>query len=184
MGTTDATELDSAVQQTLPHDPRHWRRVPESPYGRGEGQEQIRTICLRSRPQDVVGKRSAGLLDERGQPVTLALRAPDKDFAGSPVDILELKSAQLAVANARRGEQKKDGPIANVDRRCRADRINGAANFCPGKPRRQMGQPPVGRSWNDGRKIPLVMIRPMQKAEKRSYVGRRRCPSAGGRGER
>ena len=63
MGTTDATELDPAAPQTLPHDPRHWRCVLEWPYGRGEGQEQIRTIYLRSRPQDVVGKRSAGLLE-------------------------------------------------------------------------------------------------------------------------
>ena len=49
----------------------------------------MRTIDLWSRSQDVVSKRSAGLLDKRGQPVTLALRAPDKDFAGSPVDIPE-----------------------------------------------------------------------------------------------
>jgi len=57
---------------------------------------------------------------------------PDEDFASSPVDILEPKSAQLAVANACRGEQEKDGPIANVDRRCPADRIDGTANLCPG----------------------------------------------------
>jgi len=104
MGATNATKLDPAAPQTLPHDPRHGRSVLERPYGRGEGQEQIRTIYLRSRPQDVVGKRSAGLLDERGQPVTLALRAADKDFAGSPVDIPKLKSTQLSVANACRGE--------------------------------------------------------------------------------
>ena len=46
-----------------------------------------------------------------------------------------------------------------------------------------MGQPPVGRSWNYARKIPLVMICPMQKAEKRSDVRRRRGARAGGRGE-
>src|SRR5262245_48084951 len=184
MGTTDATELDPAAPQTLPHDPRHRRCVPEWPYRRGEGQEQICTIYLRSRPQDVVGKRSPGLLKKRGHSIALALRVPDKDFAGSPVDILELKSAQLAVANACRGEQQKDGPIANVDRRCRADRIDGAANLCPGKPRRQMGQPPVRCSWNDERKISMMMTGPMHKAEKRSDMRRRGCARAGGRGER
>lgn len=51
------------------------------------------TIDLRSSPQDVVGERGAGLLDERGHSVTLALDAPDKNLASSPVDIPELKSA-------------------------------------------------------------------------------------------
>jgi hypothetical protein len=93
---------------------------------------QIRTIDLRSRRQDVVGKRSAGLLEKRGHSVALTLRVPDEDFAGPPVDILEPKSAQLSVANACRGEQQKYGSIASVDRRCPADRIDGMANLCPG----------------------------------------------------
>jgi len=63
MGTSDTTKLDPAAPQTLPHDPRHRRSVLDRPSGCGERQEQIRTIDLRSRPQDVVGKRSAGLLE-------------------------------------------------------------------------------------------------------------------------
>jgi len=129
VGTTNATELDPAAPQTLPHDPRHRRRELDRSYGRCECQEQISNINLWSRPQDVVGKRSSGLLEKRGHSVALALRVPDEDFAGSPVDILELKSAQLSVANTCRGEQQKDGSIADVDRRCPCDRVDGTANL-------------------------------------------------------
>nr|WP_229178348.1 hypothetical protein [Bradyrhizobium ivorense] len=68
--------------------------------------------------------------------VTLALGAPDKNLASSPVDIPELKSASLAVANACGGEQQQDSSIAKVDRRRLADRIDGAANIIPRKPGR------------------------------------------------
>src|SRR5262245_61219269 len=123
MRASDATERDPAMPQPLPHDPRNRRRRLERSHRRREGQEQIWTIDLRSSPQDVIGERGAGLLEERGHPVTLALGAPDKNLASSPVDILELKGAQLAVANACGGEQQQDGPIAKVDRRRLADRI-------------------------------------------------------------
>ncbi len=131
------------------------------------------------RAQDVVGERGAGLVEQRGRPVTLALGAPDKNLASSPVDILELKSRQLAVANACGGDSSMTGPTAKVDRRRLADRIDGAANIIPRKSGRQMGQTPMGRSWNNGGQIQLVVASPMQKAEKRWDVrGRRR---AGGR---
>lgn len=129
-------------------------------------------------------RESPALLDERGHSVTPALGAPDKNLASSPVDILELKSAQLAVANACGGEQQQDGSIAKVDRRRRADRIDGVANIIPRKPGRQMGQTPMGRPWNDGGQILLVVASPMQKAEKRSDVRGRRRASGGGRRER
>lgn len=51
------------------------------------------TVDLRSSPQDVVGERGAGLLDERGHSITLALGPPDKNPASSTVDIPELKRA-------------------------------------------------------------------------------------------
>lgn len=89
MGNSDATKLDPAAPQTVAHDPRHGRRVLDRPYGWDERQEQIRTIDLRSRPQDVVGERGAGLLEQRGHSVALALRVPDEDLAASPVDILD-----------------------------------------------------------------------------------------------
>lgn len=44
MGTSDATKLDPAMPQTLPHDPRQWRSVLDPPNGCGERQEQIRNI--------------------------------------------------------------------------------------------------------------------------------------------
>jgi len=105
MRARDAAELYPTALQPPPHDPRNGRREPERSSWRRGRQEQIRTIDLRSCLQDVIGECGAGLIEKGGKPVTLALGAPDKDLASPPVDILELKSAQLAVANPGRGEQ-------------------------------------------------------------------------------
>ena len=96
----------------------------------------MHAIRLRPRPQDVVGKRSASLLEKRCYSIALTLRVPDENLAGPPVDILEPKSTQLSIANACGGEQQQDGSIPNVDRSCPADRIDGAANIRPGQTRR------------------------------------------------
>ncbi|HXQ45048.1 MAG TPA: hypothetical protein VN806_00430, partial [Caulobacteraceae bacterium] len=176
MRACDAAELYPAALQPLPHHPRNGRRELERSYWRRERQEQIRTIDLRSSSQDVIGERGAGLIEKGSYPVTLALGPPDKDLASPPVDILELKSAQLAIANARGGKQQQDGSIAKVDRRRRADRTDGSANVIPQKPWRQMGQTPMRRSWNDAGEIVVMVASPMQKPEKRSNMrGRRRA---------
>ena len=47
-----------------------------------------------------------------------------------------------------------------------------------------MGQPPMGRSWNDAGEISIVMASPMQKAKKRSDVRGRRRARGGGRRQR
>lgn len=81
------------MSQPLPQDPRNRRRAFECCHGRREGQEQIRTIHLRSRAQDVVGERGAGLLEQRRHPIPLALGAPDRNLASTPADILQLNGA-------------------------------------------------------------------------------------------
>ena len=182
MRTSDAAEFYPAALQALAHHPRNGRRELERSHWRRERQEHIRTIHPRPCAQDVVGERGAGLIDERRHSVTLALGAPGKNLAGSPVDILELKSAQLAVANTCGGEQQQNCSVAEIDRRRRPDRVDGAANVIPRKPGRQMGQPPMRCSWNDPSEILVVLASPMQKSEKRSDVGDRR--RTGGRRRR
>src|SRR5207245_11778039 len=86
--------------------------------------------------------------------------------------------------NPGRGEQQQGGPIAKVDRRRRADRIDRSAHVSPRKPRRQMGQTPMRRPWNDGGEILVVVASATQEPEKSSDVRGRRRASGGGRGER
>ncbi len=180
--TNAAAEFYSAALQPLAHHPRNGRRELERSHWRRERQKYIRTIHLRPCAQDVVGERGAGLIEERRYAVTLARGAPDKNLAGSPIDILELKGAQLAVANTCGGKQQHDGSIAKIEWRRHPDRVDCVANVIPRKPGRQMGQPPIRRSWNDPSEILVFVASPMQKSEKRSDVGDRR--RAGGRRRR
>ncbi|ESX08420.1 hypothetical protein X766_34230 [Mesorhizobium sp. LSJC255A00] len=181
MCTCDPPEFDPAMPQPLPQDPRNRRCALERSHGRREGQEQVWAIHLRSSTQDIVGERGAGLLEEGRHPVALALGAPDKDLASSPVDILQLNGAELAVTNTRGGEQQQDGSIADVDRRCCADRIDCAPNVIPCKARRQMRQTPMRRPWDDAGEILVIVASPIQKPKKCSDVRGRRRAGGGGR---
>jgi hypothetical protein len=88
----------------------------------------MRAVDLRSGVQDIVGERGSGL----------PLGAPNKDFPGPPVDILELERSDLFVAKTRRGEQEQERSVPNTDGGRHLDRANGAQNIFPSKARRQV----------------------------------------------
>jgi hypothetical protein len=59
--------------------------------------------------------------------------AANHDFAGSPVDVIELESRDLTAAETETGEQKKDGVVAAAVRRATVAGLQHAFDFLWGQ---------------------------------------------------
>jgi hypothetical protein len=76
----------------------------------------------------VAGQGFAYICGE-GHPVVKQPLASNEDFAGSPVDVLELESDYFPGAKTKTGKQKKDGIVAAARRRATVAGLEHTVDF-------------------------------------------------------
>jgi hypothetical protein len=100
--------------------------------------------------------------------------AANKDFAGSPVDVLELESDHFPGAKTKTGEEKKDGIVAAAHPRAAVARLEHTFDLPRRDVSRHGGQLPIRYGRYRGRQVggqlpPLKQI-PEERAESRRHL--------------
>jgi hypothetical protein len=73
--------------------------------------------------------------------------ASNDDFAGSPVDVIELESHHFTGAEAETGKQKKDGVVAAAGRGATVAGFEQTFDFLRTQVLGHGGQPPISYRW-------------------------------------
>jgi len=90
-----------------------------------------------------VGCQGLTYIRRQGHPIMKHPLAPYEDFAGSPVDVLELESNYLTGTETETGKQEKHGIIATADRRVTVASFEHSFDFLRSHILRHGGQPPI-----------------------------------------
>lgn len=112
-------------------------------------------------------------LRRQRHPVVEQPLASNKDFAGSPVDVLELEIDHFPGAKTQAGEQEKDGVVAATDHRAAVTGFEHTFDFLGSQVLGHGGQPPVRhcghRDGQVGLQFSLLKQVSKERAESRRH---------------